>query len=69
MDMCVNLLKTAFIKGNVGHFSISFTSSKKVVSSSRNLNIKVAFPFSKKDENILEPNAYFLSKASRKRYS
>jgi hypothetical protein len=59
-------VNNAVKKGIIGHFSISFTSSAKVVSSSRNLNIKVEFPFSNKDENILEPNALFLSNTSRK---
>jgi hypothetical protein len=47
----------AFIKGILGHFKITFKSSLKVVSSSRNLKIRAGFPFLNKEEKIVLPNS------------
>ena len=47
------------MNGIFGHFQITCKSSKNVVSSSKNLKIKVGFPFLNNDENTKEPNALF----------
>jgi len=50
---------SALINNIFGHFQMTCKSSRKEVSSSKNLKIKVVFPFSNNAENILEPNSFF----------
>jgi hypothetical protein len=48
-----------------GHFQMTCKSSQKEVSSSRNLKIKVGFPFLNKAEKTVEPKSFRLNKTSK----
>ena len=53
------------MKRPFGHFQITCKSSQNVVSSSRNLKIKVGFPFLNKAEKTVEPKSFRLNKTSK----
>ena len=52
------------MKIGFGHFQITFKSSAKVVSSSKNLKFNCGFGLVNNAENIFEPNSLVLFKMS-----